>query len=247
MRFAIALLLAIVVVPTNAVELLNRPTAGIQGLLSTPDILGGDAGVCANGNASTLPIHDAPNADANPIGRVLVSPATREPDGGCRIGSVLFDPAPRDDPPDTPVPMLEHGYEAASLIVLDARPPWFRVALGQAGDGWLHSEHGHYRTLVDLYRDGLTYLTDTWDGELCDGPDPERACAIADAARLHHEQQDAVTVTASAEIAGETWIEVELITSPCRTDSQYTLPIRGWLRARDSAGRPNVWFHARGC
>lgn len=238
-----ALLAALVWIAPAGAETLSEPPPGTVGLLSVAELTGADGDPCAAFTPGSLALHDAPDEAPDDGARLLGLRPQTLPDGGCRPLAPQWlagGEAGRE------IPLMEHGYETVSLIVLDTRAPWYRIALPE-GSAWLRADHGHYRDLVDLYADGLTYLTTAWDGELCDGPDPEAACARADAQRLHREALDAVTVLTWAQMPDGLWLEVELITSPCSTDVQRRLPIRGWLRAHGRDRRPTVWFHPRGC
>lgn len=228
--------------PADA-ETLSRPPPETVGLLSLPELTGIDGDPCADFTPAAFALHDAPETGAGNGTRALGRSPERLPDGGCRPLAPQWLEGGRQS---GDLPLMEHGYETASLIVLETRAPWYRIALPE-GSAWLRAEHGRFRDLVDLYADGLTYLTAAWDGELCDGPDAAAACARADAERLHREGQDAVTVLNWAQMPNGLWLEVELISSPCLTDVQRTLPIRGWLRAYGRERRPVVWFHSRGC
>lgn len=235
---AIAAVLALLLTgPASAQTRHGDPPAGTTGLLTVPEIAGGELGYCGDFAAVPLPLHDTPESGAN--GAYLQSSGAASCPG--ELSSVHH-----ADGRQAELPLMEHGYEAASLIVLEARPPWYRIALAD-GSAWVKAGHGHYRDLVELYADGLTYLTAAWTGELCDGPDGDRVCAMADIQRLHDEHQDSVEVLDWARMPDGLWLEVQLTTSPCHTDLQRTLPIRGWLRAQGDGQAPNVWFYSRGC
>lgn len=218
------------------------PPPGTVGLLSIPAALGGDNGLCFEHEPAAIALFADPE-ETDQQGHLIGERQAAAPEGGC-AGSELW----RIDAQGArhPQPWMEHGYEAGSLIVLEARAPWYRVALDD-GSAWLSSADGHYRPLIELYAEGLNRLTSAWDGALCDGPDADRVCAVADAARLRENQYDSVEVIGAAEMPDGLWLEVEVITSPCLTDVQRRLPIRGWLRAHAADRTPNVWFYSRGC
>lgn len=218
------------------------PPPGTVGLLSIPAALGGDNGLCFEHEPAAIALFANPE-ETDQQGHLIGERPAAAPEGGC-AGSELW----RIDAQGVrhPQPWMEHGYEAGSLIVLEARAPWYRVALDD-GSAWLASAEGRYRPLIELYAEGLNRLTSAWDGALCDGPDADRICAIADAARLRENQYDSVEVIGAAEMPDGLWLEVELIISPCLTDVQRSLPIRGWLRAHAADRTPNVWFYSRGC
>lgn len=220
----------------------DDPPPGTVGLLSIPAALGGDNGLCFGHEPAAIAVFGNPE-ETDQQGHLIGERPAASPEGGC-TGSDLW----RIDAQGArhSQPWMEHGYEAGSLIVLEARAPWYRVALDD-GSAWLSSADGHYRPLVELYAEGLNRLTASWDGELCDGPDADRVCAIADAARLRERQHDSVEVIGAAEMPDGLWLEVEVVTSPCLTDVQRTLPIRGWLRAHAGNRTPTVWFYSRGC
>jgi len=233
---------ALAVTPVLAETLHGEPPPGTVGLLSLPQILGGDGGVCAQADEATVALFEAPGGE--PRDDLLHSePGRPSSMGGCHDGEAWREGS---DGARAPAWLMEHGYQAVSLIVIEPRPPWYRIAMPGAG-AWVNAPHGRYRDLVDLYADGLTFLTSAWDGALCDGPDEQRACAVADVERLHREQHDAVEVLGWAQRPDGLWLEIRVISSPCLTDVQRTLPLRGWIPAQGRNRVPNVWFHSRGC
>lgn len=68
------------------------------------------------------------------------------------------------------LPTKEHAYEAPAAIVLEQRREWFRIRLDD-GSAWLRgSARDEFHPLERLLEDGLTHLTEAWDGHLAAAP-----------------------------------------------------------------------------
>jgi hypothetical protein len=140
------------------------------------------------------------------------------------------------------LPTREAGYELPAVIVLERRGDWFRVRLDE-GTAWIRaSEHDEFLPIERLLEEGLTYLTEAWDGRLAPSPG---AAAAAPAAAV--EQGPAVRVVELRRAGDRLWVHVEVLGhSPCDS-AEPPVVARGWLPVHAASGEPAIWFFSRGC
>lgn len=229
-------LLALATLPAQAEE--HSPPAGLVGLLTPEQTADGPPGcVRVRSGLRWALFHDA-GASATPLGW-LVFRAVEVAPGDCVASLPEWEPtgalALRL------VPTLESGYEEHALLVLAERGMWLRVGLGDSSGWLLRPDTARFDRYPDLLSERLTYATSAWSGEICDGPGAD--CRPATPVT---ETETPVEVIAHRNVAGVIWLEVQLTTDRCRDAPAKPLQ-RGWIPARDSAGRPTVWFHSRGC
>jgi hypothetical protein len=221
----------------TASVLAQQPTRVI-GLLALPEVFGN--GACDRFTPQEVPLHDTPES-ARIVGMIRVDqPWTFSSDGGCeglRVGVHMT-----GTPATAPLPTNEYGYEEPGAIVLARRGEWFQIRLG-TGSAWIrNSSRDHFHPLEQLLLDGLTYLTDAWDGRLA-----ASAGAPGRLARGATSSQPSVRVIRSQQFRGELWFDVEVTTSPCSEDPIVKTLDRGWVPAHTTSGEPVIWFSSRGC
>jgi hypothetical protein len=208
------------------------------GLLSLPEVFGESP--CQRFVPREIALHAAPEAQT--IGTIRVDRHWSFPnEGGCqglKVGVHLTNPLG-----DSELPTEEYDYEVPAAVVVEGREGWFRVRLSD-GTAWLRaSERNQFFSLERLLTDGLTHLTDAFDGRLSSSP--------GGALSIHSDSVLAgrnVNVGGFREIAGRLWIQVEVMSwSLCESVEKPTIVARGWLPAHAPSGKPSVWFSSRGC
>ena len=142
-------------------------------------------------------------------------------------------------------PTLEYGYEKPGLVVYEKTSGWFRVALS-TGTGWVRAEKtGNFREYPKLVKDGLSYLTEHWDGTLRPSPN-ESAAAAKVAGRPKEGAMDARVHEIMNEKIG-LWFRVEAL-NPGHCQTTDAKPVAaGWVPGYAPSGKETVWFFSRGC
>jgi hypothetical protein len=210
----------------------------LVGLLTLPEVFG--AGACDKFTPAEIPLYAAPDSGTL-VGSIRVDQYWTFHDvGGCEGLTVNVHRSDRRGVRELPV--KEHAYEDPGAVVLEQRGRWFKVRLAD-GAAWLHaSPRAEYLSLERLLEDGLTYLTDHWDGRLAKAPDT----ASVEIAGPRAERS--VRVIGFQEHRGQRWVEVAVLSdSPCTSNEKPRVAARGWLPAHALSGEPTIWFYSRGC
>src|SRR5262245_3051213 len=210
----------------------------VVGLLALPQVFGN--GACDRFTPQDVPLYAAPES-ARIVGVIRVDEGwTFSRDGGCeglRVGVHMTGTAASD-----PLPTKEYGYEEPGAIVLASQGGWFLIRLA-AGSAWMRSTpRDTFHPLEQLLLDGLTYLTESWDGRLAPSAGAQGRLARVEA----RSSQPSVRVIRSQRFRGELWFDLEVITSPCEDPDVKALD-RGWIPAHAISGEPVIWFYSRGC
>ena len=231
-----------VVVLLLSSALLSQPALAqerVIGLLALPEVFG--RGACDRFTPRPVELRARPQGPV--VGTVLVvKPWTHHSDGGCE-GLEVGVRASRAATVQ-PLPTMEYGYEEPGAVVLERREMWFRVRL-TVGSAWLQaSAQDEFYGLEQLFDDGLTYLTEAWNGEVA--ASPGSAGRSAKSPRLGGNQPVRVR-RASREKEG-LWFLVDIMShSVCEGDGEPTVADQGWVPAYGKADSPTIWFHSRGC
>ena len=210
----------------------------VIGLLALPEVFG--SGACERFIPKDVPLYGGPDA-ARIVGVIRVDhAATASSNGGCEalsVGVHMTGTAASD-----PLPTKEYGYEEPGAVVLARRGGWFLIRL-ETGSAWVQSSpRDTFHPLEQLLLDGLTYLTESWDGRVA-----PTARAPGRPARVEAgSSQPSVRVIRSQQLRGEWWFDLEVITSPCE-DPDVTVLDRGWVAAHTMSGESAIWFYSRGC
>jgi hypothetical protein len=211
----------------------------VVGLLALPEVFGN--GPCDRFTPQDVPLYGAPES-ARIVGVIRVDEGwTASGDGGCeglRVGVHMTGTTTSD-----PLPTKEYGYEEPGAIVLARRSGWSLIRLA-TGSAWVRSSsRDRFHPLEQLLLDGLTYLTEEWDGRLAPSAGTPGRLARVEA----RSSQSSVHVIRSQQLRGELWFDLEVTTSPCGEDPNVKTLDRGWVRAHSASGEPVIWFSSRGC
>jgi hypothetical protein len=203
----------------------------VVGLLALPEVFGN--GPCDRFTPQDVPLYAAPES-ARIVGVIRVDEGwTASSNGGCeglRIGVHMTGTVASD-----PLPTKEYGYEEPGAIVLARRGEWFLIRLA-AGSAWVRSSpRGTFHPLEQLLLDGLTYLTESWDGRLAPSAGAPGRLARTEAKG----SQPSVRVIRSQRLRGELWFDLEVISSPCEDPDVKALD-RGWVPAHSMSGEPVI-------
>jgi hypothetical protein len=214
----------------------QRPRA--VGLLALPEVFGN--GACDRFTPQEVPLYAAPES-ARIVGVIRVDEgSTASSNGGCeglRVGVHMTGTV------SDLLPTKEYGYEEPGAIVLARRGGSFQIRLA-TGSAWVRSSpRDSFHPLEQLLLDGLTYLTEAWDGRLTPSAGAPGRPARVEA----RSSQPSVRVVRSQQLRGELWFNLEVITSPCGEDPNVTTLDRGWVPAHTTSGEPVIWFYSRGC
>jgi hypothetical protein len=185
-------------------------------------------------------LRSAPNAGASAVGMMLY---TVSPANGVSSYAIAASDSLRPN-------LVEYGYEESGVPFdsADATARWVRGILGFGRDstaltGW-----------IDTSQDGVGVIR--WAAQLADRPiyfpRSERAAffASADSTKplsVPVGNDDAYAIHPIA--ARGPWLEVRLVepSDNCDPDTKPRRTRTAWIRYLDDRGRPNVWYHPRGC
>src|SRR5262245_7504973 len=134
----------------------------VIGLLAMPEVFGN--GPCDRVTPREVQLYDPPES-ARVVGVIRVDePWKFSSDGGCEGLRVRVHMT--GTPATDPLPTKEYGYEEPGAIVLARRGGWFQIRLA-TGSAWIRSTpRDSFHPLEQLLLDGLSYLTEVWDGRL---------------------------------------------------------------------------------
>src|SRR5262245_30644533 len=143
-------------------SVLAQQQTRVVGLLALPEVFGTSA--CERFTPQEVPLYDVPQSPRI-VGVIrLDEGSTASNNGGCeaiKVGAHMTGTAV-----SFPLPTKEYGYEEPGAIVLARRGEWFQIRL-VTGSAWVRaSPRDTFHPLEQLLLDGLTYLTEAWDGRL---------------------------------------------------------------------------------
>jgi hypothetical protein len=143
----------------------------------------------------------------------------------------------------------EHGYEHLSAVVYAIRDGWYLVSYAvkdRQGKGWLSAvDAGQYRSLAELLKNGLAYLTPEWDGRLFAFPMED-----ARAQNLSNGKQDPDIIVADdrQDDDGRDWFLVIVLGhGRCGALGYPPVVAAGWVPGHSRQGKLQAWFYSRGC
>lgn len=139
----------------------------------------------------------------------------------------------------------EFGYEEYAAGVYGRSGDWVLLALKEGGDeafGWIAPDHrGTYHALEDQ---GLSYLTEHWDGQLHERPSGMAIPVLERDIPVHQAPIDVVEVRGSGPNA---WLSVKLLRQSRCFVREPEVIAEGWIKLHDQDGNPTAWFRPRGC
>lgn len=223
----------------------RQPPAGMVGVLRLPGLFGADP--CDPTPATPVPLFASPRAKA-PIGALeLVRTAKPEPEGGCSNGRVVG-LRRHGTPQAEALPTIEIEYEQPAAIALAKSGPWCQLLL-HSGSAWVHEscETGFISLEALLAEKPWLYLLEGAIDQARGQPgNSGQSLQIGDHAKAPALRS--AHVLGRRIVDGQTWLR--LAASGVNECERSPLPnevFELWLPLRNAAGRPNVWFHARGC
>lgn len=213
----------------------------IIGLLELPQLFG--TGACSSYDPKPLALFELATSVV-PIGEVRVdTPWIIDANGGCHglKVSVHLNGANANV---QEFPTREFGYEEPGAVVYARHGNRFKIAL-RDGPAWVEPSAGVLHPMETLVAEGLSYLTDRWDGMVCAQPGKPATCRKVDAGA---DPQPGVMVLEYREIEDALWFEIKLpSTETCGEPAPVMAPVRGWVSGHDNDGEPAIWFYSRGC
>lgn len=222
---------------TSAAPPVNAPDRVI-GLLTLPEVFGN--GPCDRFAPREVPLFARPGA-REAVAYIRTDRHWSFPaEGGCEGLTVRVHW--RRGGPAADLPTAEFAYESPAAIVLEQRGDWFRLRLAE-GSAWARpAAHGEYLPLARLFEDRAAHFTESWDGRIWKTP------GSAPRKQAWRSHDVGVRVLGSRSRAGELWFLIELpAPDACGETAKHVRPVRGWIRAHGTDGRPAIWFASRGC
>jgi len=151
-----------------------------------------------------------------------------------------------------PDDLREVGYESGAIIVFEEKDGYVQVLPHSTGQSaWMKTE--------ELAQHGFSFLSwiDFLKGKSSGGLFPRESMAInlrdgsgASQAKLTTLRGELIDITPTGQKKG-LWLEVDVVRYDVHfcTDGQGHIAERwkGWLKAVDDQGYPNLWYHTRGC
>jgi hypothetical protein len=151
-----------------------------------------------------------------------------------------------------PDDLREVGYESGGVMVFEERDGYLKVLPRSTGRGaWMKTEELAQRGFGFL--SWINFLSGKSDGGLF----PRESMAInlrqgpeAAQPKMATLRGELIDITPTGQKRG-LWLEVDVVRYDVHfcTDGQGHIAERwrGWLKAADDEGYPNLWYHTRGC
>lgn len=211
------------------------------GVLTLPQVFGSEP--CAKFEPSPVAVHRAPGAREAFAEVFLRSEVTQDGAGGCASAEVMV--RDRASGALQELPAVEYAYEQPGAVVMARRGEWYEIRL-RTGTGWVRpGGPATFIPLDELLRDKLLYLRAGAVGAARaepGGPPVRLDGRFADSRSL------TVSLLSMVRRDGKLWVRVELSEGPpCAEPKASPTKRRVWLPFHGSDGRPNLWFHSRGC
>lgn len=244
-----ALSIVLASAPMQAQEPERAPPAGMVGVLRLPGLFGADA--CDPAPAQPIPLYAQPGAKTPFATLELIRPATPDPQGGCASGRVVGARL-QGGAAGPGLASIEIAYEQPAAIALAMVPtpsgPWCQLLL-RPGQAWVHEgcESG-FISLEALLADQPLYLLEGAIEQARGQPGRTGRSSLQRLERGHTPRPGSARLLGRRIVDGQTWLH--LAASEVNTCERSPLPheeFELWLPLRNAVGRPNVWFHARGC
>lgn len=211
----------------------------VIGLLALPEVFG--RGACDRFTPRPVELRATPQGPV--VGTLLVvTPWTHHSDGGCAGLEVGVRASGAGTVQQ--LPTVEYAYEEPGAVVLERRGDWFRVRL-ESGSAWLQaSAQDEFYGLERLFENGMTYLTEAWNGQVT--ASLGSAGRPAKFPRLATNQP--VRVRRASREKDGLWFFVDILShSVCEGQGEPTVADQGWVPAHGKFGAPTIWFYSRGC
>lgn len=137
----------------------------------------------------------------------------------------------------------EASYEYKAAEVYNRRNGFFQLRLADGRWVWMGEEHaGTWFPYPELVVNRLNYMTENWPGFLW----PDIGAGLPIRLGRATEQRPA-RVTRVAELAGSTWLHVEILTTDGCDGQTPQVTAAGWTPAWGENDAPVAWFYSRGC
>ncbi len=216
---------------------LAAATSQIVGLLTVPQIFGGE--VCRPFRGADVPVYRSPQGPRMGLLRVT-NPWRADSATSCEELAVVFQSASGTA---LPLPTREFEYERKAAIVIERRPGWYQILLSDDSSGWLRQQPDNsFLDLKALFAERPLTPHPAWDGALYPQPG-----ATSTPNLLAGRSQLAVNMLDAREIAGVWWMLVSLpVPGPCGDVADLS-PRTVWVRVHLPDGSPAFWFSSRGC
>ena len=151
-----------------------------------------------------------------------------------------------------PDDLREVGYESSAIVVFEEKDDYVKVLPRSTGQSaWMNIE--------DLAQHGFGFLSwiDFLQGKSDGGLFPRESMALnlrggsgANHPKIATLRGELIDITPTGQKKGM-WLEVEVVRYDVHfcTDGQGHIAERwrGWLKAVDDQGYPNLWYYTRGC
>lgn len=228
----------------HALEPERRPPAGMVGVVRLPELFGDP---CERIQHKAVKLYSAPRT-TTPIGTIEVTqPGVLDEYGSCgglEVGLLM-----RGGRPAEALVTVEASYEEYAAIVIAKSGPWCKL-YRHSGSAWIHEEcESGFISIEKLLDKQMLYLLEGAMDQARSQPGGSSPRPTALLAAAHQDEQSLYArLLGHRTVGGHTWLHLEASwVNDCERRPTPQEMFKFWLPLRDASGRPNVWFHARGC
>ncbi len=137
----------------------------------------------------------------------------------------------------------EFAPELSGALVYGIEGRWYQLAYGPQNarqKGWVRAEDTkRFYDFGALLPDALTYLTDSWSGEIWQEPQQGK--------RTIHSARRDVRVLEARQVDARWWARVEVLDGEPCGETEAVAVASGWIPVFDDSANLSVWLHPRGC
>lgn len=234
-----------VLTSVHAIEPERRPPAGMVGAVRLPALFG--SGPCERIQHQAIKLYSAPRTMAA-IGTIEVThPWVLNEYGGCsglEVGLLM-----RGGRSAEALVTVETRYEEYAAVVIAKSGPWCQL-YRHAGPAWIHEEcEAGFISIEELLDQQMLFLLEgAMDQARSQPGDSGARPAALLAAAQRKEQSLSARLLSHKLVGGRSWLHIAASwVDECERRPLPQEQFKFWLPLRDAAGRPQVWFHARGC
>ncbi|MSU44682.1 hypothetical protein EXS45_00660 [Candidatus Nomurabacteria bacterium] len=143
--------------------------------------------------------------------------------------------------------LKEYTYEGSGVVIYKMEDQSYQIKLNDGTKGWIMYENKQvFHPIENLLSQGMAYLTTTWNGKLYATPEMKQATDFQQTLSYFNSESSINVLDIKKDSNGQTWMKIQIITSPCTNGESKTLE-EGWIPMYSTSGDLNAWFYSRGC